>query len=802
VRLKMTPEGEGAAPAFVGLALEQVAALRHAFWGRGYRPLAIWSPGAENDRGEPIKGAGKRPVGINWREKALQNPPAVLSEPISRLQLNTGIVCGDVVAADIDVLNQYLVDQLVHLVEQKLGPTPLTRIGRAPKTLLLYRAETPIKKMRTPELFLPDGSKAQIEILAAGQQFVAAGIHPDTRQPYQWSNGSPAEVSVDELPVVTAAMLRELIVEAEAILRAAGAVEKKVEDKPLPQRKRRPKDANGSTFFRNVNKAALGDISAWAEELLPRGRYSPNGAYRVSSAVLGRAGVEEDLSIHPHGIWDFGLGKPLTPIDLVITWTDESDPVEAAHWLCRQLGVSPPSLGWSNGHHPPPQPAPSPGPAPPQPAPPPADHWEVDKKKNQPVANSQKNVRLALDKLHVKLRHDVFATRSLISSPTLPERALDDPTLERLWLEIDETFRFRPTIEFFTIVLRDIAHRNEFHPVLDYLDSLRWDGQNRLDDWLFTYGTVPTRDADYNQYVRTVGRIVLIAAVRRLRQPGCKFDEMMIFVSEAQGTDKSTALSILAIRSEWFTDSIDLGAKDKEAIEQQQGKWIAEIPEMRGRRKNDVDRIKAFLSRTTDRARLAYGRLQTELPRQCVYFGSANDVKFLRDRSGNRRFWPILDVNFDVRALAADVDQLWAEAVAAESNGESIRLPPILWPVAQTVQTESLEEDPWADILSTALEELDGKIRAADVWIILDIDVARRTPDADGRMGYAMREIGWARKQRRYGGNPEWGYVKGSGHQISASRDSYTGTLRITQGHGRDARTWTIDRGKTIRVEV
>jgi predicted P-loop ATPase len=434
-------------------------------------------------------------------------------------------------------------------------------------------------------------------------------------------------------------------------------------------------------------------------------------------------------------------------------------------------------------------------PAAPQPSPANDDDWQLDDKKRR-VANSQKNVRLALGNLGIALRHDVFANRSLISTPKLPERALDDPILERLWLTIDETFRFRPTIDFFSIVLRDTARRNQFHPVLDYLDSLEWDGKKRLDNWLFTYGNAPKGDDNYNRYVRTVGRMMLVAAVRRLRQPGCKFDEIMVFVSETQGTDKSTALSILALRPEWFTDSIDLGAKDKEAIEQQQGKWIVEIPEMRGRRKNDVDRIKAFLSRTVDRARLAYGRLLTEAPRQCVYFGSANDVKFLRDRSGNRRFWPIVNVSFDVDKLRQDVDQLWTEAVAAEKTGESIRLPHDLWPVAETAQTESLEEEPWADVIATALEGLQGKIRAADVWIILDIDIARRTSDADCRMGFAMRDLGWTRTQRRYGGKPEGSYIKGHGiEQISASRDFQTGQLRIAQGK----QTWTIDRGKTLR---
>ena len=145
-----------------------------------------------------------------------------------------------------------------------------------------------------------------------------------------------------------------------------------------------------------------------------------------------------------------------------------------------------------------------------------------------------------------------------------------------------------------------------------------------------------------------------------------------------------------------------------------------------------------------------------------------------------------------------DVDQLWAEAVVAEKTGESIKLPATLWAIAETVQSESLEEEPWSEVIATALEGLEGKIRAAAVWLILDIDIARRTSDADCRMGYAMRDLGWIRKQRRYGGEREWCYLKGRADmQIDASRDE-AGMLRITQ----DKQTWTIQRGDTIRVPL
>src|SRR5215469_11079114 len=116
-----------------------VHTLRRDYWAHGFRPIAIWSPGAENDKGEPIKGAGKRPVGLNWREKALRNPPAAVTAAVSSLALNTGILCDKLAVVDVDVPAPELADQIVHRCERALGPTPLVRIGNAPKTALVYR---------------------------------------------------------------------------------------------------------------------------------------------------------------------------------------------------------------------------------------------------------------------------------------------------------------------------------------------------------------------------------------------------------------------------------------------------------------------------------------------------------------------------------------------------------------------------------------------------------------------------------------------------------------------------------------
>jgi hypothetical protein len=411
----------------------------------------------------------------------------------------------------------------------------------------------------------------------------------------------------------------------------------------------------------------------------------------------------------------------------------------------------------------------------------------------QIAADNQDNIRHALDEIGAELTFDIFAQRELIN-----DRYLDDAEVNNLRFRIENECKFRPGKDLFYDLCGQIAREHSFHPVLDYLDELKWDGNERLDDWLFNYSSAPRRDENYDKYVRAIGRIVLIAAVRRLRQPGCKFDELVVLVNPTQGTDKSTALTILSIKSDWFTDSVEIGAKDKVAIEQTQGKWIVELGEMRGRRKNDVDQIKGFLSRQVDRARPAYGRKTMEMPRQSVFFSTTNDERFLTDKTGNRRFWPVFGVQFDIDKLTKDVNQLWAEAVAMEAKGESIRLAKDLWEAAGEVQEEATEDEPWVEILQDALGELQGKIRSLDVWNILNVPVDRRTSVLSNRLGDAMAQLGWCRRQKRFGGSPEGAYLKGeSAEQLFVVRFDdkcwvYQGDIsRLVQPPGTVDRKWS-----------
>jgi hypothetical protein len=319
------------------------------------------------------------------------------------------------------------------------------------------------------------------------------------------------------------------------------------------------------------------------------------------------------------------------------------------------------------------------------------------------------NIRVAMIKLGVGVRYDRFGDRIMLDGLPGFGPALEDAAVHRLWLTFGQRFSFYPALELTRIVVNDAAQLNGFHPVRDYLDALQWDGKPRVDRWLTTYA-----GAEDSDYTRAVGALQLIAAVRRIRQPGCKFDEMLIFEQPTQGTDKSSALAILAVNDDWFTDDLPLNVDSKRVIEAVRGRWIVECAELSGMKKADIAHLTAMLSRRVDRARMAYGRLPVDVPRQFVPFGTTNKTEYLRDTTGNRRFWPVRMQRFDLAALRRDRDQLWAEAVAREAKGESIRLRRELWPLAAREQRQRLADDRDSQCLSRRSRRQDQSRRRLD----------------------------------------------------------------------------------------
>ena len=216
------------------------------------------------------------------------------------------------------------------------------------------------------------------------------------------------------------------------------------------------------------------------------------------------------------------------------------------------------------------------------------------------------------------------------------------------------------------------AHEFSFNDLQNYLNSLKdkWDKKPRLDTILIDY-----LGAKDTEYTRTVTRKIFTAAVTRAMEPGCKFDNMLILVG-TQGIGKSTLLDKMS--RGWFNDNIRT-FEGKEASELLQGTWIIEISELDAFRRTDVSRIKQFLSLRTDRFRATYGRNVQEIPRSCVFFGTTNNIEFLQDKTGNRRFWTV-DVGLNPHSLNVwkdldkNIDQLWAEAFVNWQNKEPLIL--------------------------------------------------------------------------------------------------------------------------------
>lgn len=393
----------------------------------------------------------------------------------------------------------------------------------------------------------------------------------------------------------------------------------------------------------------------------------------------------------------------------------------------------------------------------------PPDEFRRDPKSNAIIRDSQHNMRHAIAKLGVRLSFDEFANKLLIEGFEGEGPEFDDGAEETLWLAVHERW-FKPERAVWEPLTRRVARENRFHPVLDYLDALpQWDRVERLDTWLTEYGA-----ADDTAFVRAAGALTLIAAVRRVRQPGCKFDEMLVLESP-EGFGKSTAIATLLPTTAWFSDSMSFGMEGRETLEAVTGKWIIEVAELKGLRKSEVEARKAFLSRTEDRGRLAYARNVSSVPRRCIFIGTTNDSEYLGGTTGNRRFWPVKVGRFDLDRLAADRDQLWAEAAHREAAGESIRLDPALWDDARAEQDARLVGSAVLERLEEVLcdddgNQCEGKITAKAIRDILGID-ANANASANQKlyddMGAAMQRLGWKRTSRQLRGKKVRCYVRG-----------------------------------------
>lgn len=332
-----------------------------------------------------------------------------------------------------------------------------------------------------------------------------------------------------------------------------------------------------------------------------------------------------------------------------------------------------------------------------------ADGEEVDKEWTRDLDKTDKglfrstihNYALIMEndpRLKDAYYYDAFKERPMVSGD-LPWIAFDEREGHG-WVDADDAGLRRYIEEVYRIdsaaKVKDgieiaMLHKVR-HPVREYLESLTWDGEKRIEELFITY-----LGAEDSTYTRAVTRAALVGAVARIYKPGCKHDHMLVLVGP-QGCRKSTTLAKLG--KEWFSDSL-YTVSGKDAYEQIQGYWIIEMGELAATRKAESEQIKQFMSKCSDTYRAAYARRTQEHPRQCALFGSTNDVEFLKDYTGARRFWPV-DVDNTGRRMAdkideAMVDQIWAEAVALYKSGAKWYLTDDEEDQARLVQEEHTE---------------------------------------------------------------------------------------------------------------
>lgn len=289
------------------------------------------------------------------------------------------------------------------------------------------------------------------------------------------------------------------------------------------------------------------------------------------------------------------------------------------------------------------------------------------------------------------------------------------------------------------------AFANRFHPVRDWLAGLVWDGVPRLDNWI-----VNAFDCDPTPLNKAIGAKFLIAAVRRIKVPGCKFDHMLI-LEGPQGLGKSTAAKVL-FGSDCFSDDIPPDLSDKDAAIALTGVWCLEFAEIAHLIKQEAEVIKAFISRPVDRYRPPYGKTYISKPRQGVLLGTTNLTSYLSDATGNRRIWPVACRTADAAWIAMHRDQIWAEAVVRERTGEAI------WLEDDALRAEVTEHqairmisDVWDDKVQ---EWLRGKQKVRTAEILgdaLQVPIDRMTRAHEMRIGSIMHTLGWRKLVSKVG---------------------------------------------------
>lgn len=326
-------------------------------------------------------------------------------------------------------------------------------------------------------------------------------------------------------------------------------------------------------------------------------------------------------------------------------------------------------------------------------------------------------------------------------------RPVEDADLVDVRL-ILEQHDFEPNVADVLPAVMRHAKENAFHPVRDYLRSLKWDGTARLDHWLQLCLGAPD-----TPFVRAVGRKTLIAAVARAFKPGCKVDTVLV-LEGPQGLKKSTAIAKL-FGETYTAESVNLFDQHNKMVMAMMGAWCVELAEFIAIQKRDQNTVKGMLSMRNDRVVLPYAKIASDHPRQCVFFGTINpgDSGYLTDSTGNRRYWPVEVSKCDIARIEDRRDQIWAEAFRAFQAGEGWWFDSDEEEALAADQVASREQyDIWDEILEEKLRLFESTTLGAALKEI-GVPNERMDSKARDRAAACLKRIGFKSVPRKERGN-------------------------------------------------
>ncbi len=609
---------------------------------------------------------------------------------------------------DIDIEDPVQVEHIINYIEDFLGFSPAIRSrSNSSKCLLAV-----FVKGEIPKEVLKFGEEGMVEFLGNGQQFIAAGTHPEGER-YVWDHLDIQEISQKEYEALI--FMMETDFEITRSKRKAGL------------RKR-------SSEY-NAAMVALDSTLKFLEENNHVKSYNANGAANITCPyahehTMGDNGTS--TTYFPAGTGGYDRGN-FVCLHAHCTGRSQTDFLDAFEIRKADFDIVAISPEEAEKDLPP---------------------WNRNKK-GEPLA-TRSNIMKALERPDIcgfQIFYDAFRDEMLFRKPDDITERENDERITEIMIHLEEKYMFKSfSKDTFRDVIRALAKRNTIDAAIEWIENLKWDGVERIEHFLPNY--FGTQD---NEYTRAVSLYIWTAAAGRVVVPGLKAD-MIPIMKGPQGYMKSTAIAAMAPSMDEFCE-VDFDENDADLARKMRGVLICEIPELRGLRTRAIEAIKAFVARTHEKWIPKYKEFSTTFPRRCIFIATTNDDEFLADTTGNRRWLPF-DVHryTDVKAIIRDREHLWAEA------RERFKKDGLLFDEAEKLAVEQHEKymmhDSWHDIITDWLytaHDISGAVPADEEYLLiaqiaeraLNIQKGKDTRADKLRIADSLKRLGYVNQSKR-----------------------------------------------------